>query len=141
MRAGTGWGAVSLLKTIDTTAFDITLVSPRPYFLFTPLLPQVTTGAVYERSLMEPIRALLAANLAGSTYLQAAATYIDPSDQTVTCCRSEPLGSKEFQPGAANTPFRIPYDYLVVAVGATANTFNTPGVQDNVNQLAQLALG
>jgi len=35
---GTGWGAVSLLKGIDTSRFDVTVISPRNYFLFTPML-------------------------------------------------------------------------------------------------------
>lgn len=36
---GSGWAAVSLLKTIDSNAYDISVVSPRNYFLFTPMLP------------------------------------------------------------------------------------------------------
>jgi hypothetical protein len=35
---GTGWGAVSFLKTIDTNLYDVTVISPRNYFLFTPML-------------------------------------------------------------------------------------------------------
>lgn len=36
---GTGWAAVSLLKHIDRDLYNINIVSPRNYFLFTPLLP------------------------------------------------------------------------------------------------------
>lgn len=35
---GTGWGAVSFLKTVDTSLYDVTVISPRNYFLFTPML-------------------------------------------------------------------------------------------------------
>ena len=35
---GTGWGAVSFLKGIDTSLYDVTVISPRNYFLFTPML-------------------------------------------------------------------------------------------------------
>jgi hypothetical protein len=35
---GTGWGAVSFLKSIDTNLYDVTVISPRNYFLFTPML-------------------------------------------------------------------------------------------------------
>jgi hypothetical protein len=35
---GTGWGAAAFLGGIDTAAFDVTIVSPRNYFLFTPML-------------------------------------------------------------------------------------------------------
>lgn len=39
--------------------YDITLVSPRSFFLFTALLPQVTTGSLEERSITESIRKIL----------------------------------------------------------------------------------
>lgn len=35
---GTGWGAHALLKGIDAAKFDVTTVSPRNFFLFTPML-------------------------------------------------------------------------------------------------------
>ena len=53
---GSGWGAVSLLKGLDRDAYEVTVISPRNYFLFTPLLPSATTGQVESRTLMEPIR-------------------------------------------------------------------------------------
>jgi hypothetical protein len=36
---GTGWASVSVLQHIDRDKYNITVVSPRNYFLFTPLLP------------------------------------------------------------------------------------------------------
>ena len=39
--------------------YDIILVSPRNYFLYTPLLPAVATGTCEERSIVEPVRNLL----------------------------------------------------------------------------------
>lgn len=35
---GTGWGSHSLLKGIDTDLYDVTVISPRNFFLFTPML-------------------------------------------------------------------------------------------------------
>jgi hypothetical protein len=35
---GTGWGAASYLKTLDAEKYDVTVVSPRNFFLFTPML-------------------------------------------------------------------------------------------------------
>ena len=40
---GSGWGAHSLIKVIDCDAFQPVVVSPRNFFLFTPMLP--STGA------------------------------------------------------------------------------------------------
>ena len=36
--------------------FEVILVSPRNYFLYTPLLPGVATGAIETRSIVESIR-------------------------------------------------------------------------------------
>ena len=53
---GTGWGAASFLKDIDTSMYDVTVVSPRNYFLFTPMLAGSSVGTVEYRSITEPIR-------------------------------------------------------------------------------------
>ena len=39
--------------------YDVVLVSPRNYFLYTPLLPAVATGTMEERSIVEPVRNLV----------------------------------------------------------------------------------
>eukprot|EP00587_Corethron_hystrix_P010615 CAMPEP_0113326114 /NCGR_PEP_ID=MMETSP0010_2-20120614/18281_1 /TAXON_ID=216773 ORGANISM="Corethron hystrix, Strain 308" /NCGR_SAMPLE_ID=MMETSP0010_2 /ASSEMBLY_ACC=CAM_ASM_000155 /LENGTH=137 /DNA_ID=CAMNT_0000186289 /DNA_START=15 /DNA_END=425 /DNA_ORIENTATION=+ /assembly_acc=CAM_ASM_000155 len=41
---GSGWASVKFLQNIDTTKFDVTVVSPRNYFLFTPFLPSCVVG-------------------------------------------------------------------------------------------------
>lgn len=53
---GTGWAGTSFLKNLDTSLYDVQVVSPRNYFAFTPLLPSVTCGTVEARSIVEPIR-------------------------------------------------------------------------------------
>ena len=53
---GSGWGGISFLKTLDTTLYDVHVISPRNFFVFTPLLPSVTAGTVEARSITEPIR-------------------------------------------------------------------------------------
>jgi hypothetical protein len=53
---GTGWGAASFLKDIDTNLYDVTIVSPRNYFLFTPMLAGASVGTVEYRSITEPVR-------------------------------------------------------------------------------------
>ena len=62
---GSGWGAASIVKNLSSAAvapaggYELTLVSPRNYFLYTPLLPSAVGGVVGEQSIVEPIRALL----------------------------------------------------------------------------------
>lgn len=47
--------------------FDIVLVSPRNYFLYTPLLPAVAAGSMEERSIVEPVRSIIHSKV-GNTY-------------------------------------------------------------------------
>ena len=53
---GTGWGAAAFLKGIDTRQFDVTVISPRNYFVFTPMLAGASVGTVDYRSITEPVR-------------------------------------------------------------------------------------
>ena len=82
-RAGTGWGSVSLLKKLDTENYNVIVVSPRNYFLFTPLLPSCTVGTIEHRSIMEPIRNFLRHKKAAVKYYEAEATKIDYEKRVV----------------------------------------------------------
>ena len=53
---GTGWGAAAFLKGIDADRYDVTVISPRNYFVFTPMLAGASVGTVDFRSITEPIR-------------------------------------------------------------------------------------
>lgn len=148
---GSGWAAVKFLQNIDTTKFDVTCVSPRNFFLFTPFLPSCVVGTVESRSIVEPIRKLIryqerpilrqladkvfsditAENFEEATFLEAACTKIDPEQSCVFC---QDVSSVS---GPCNA-FRLDYDRLVVAVGATSNTFGTPGVKEHALFLKEL---
>lgn len=39
--------------------YDVVLVSPRNYFLYTPLLPAVAAGSMEERSIVQPVRQIM----------------------------------------------------------------------------------
>lgn len=43
---GTGFGSLSMVSELDCEQFDVTIVSPRGYFLYTPLLAAATVGGV-----------------------------------------------------------------------------------------------
>ncbi len=72
---GSGWGAHSLIKVIDTDTYDVVVVSPRNHFLFTPMLPSTAVGTVEFRSLLEPIRT----SNPCVTYLEAECDSLDPN--------------------------------------------------------------
>jgi NADH:ubiquinone reductase (non-electrogenic) len=59
---GSGWAAMSFAKSLPASAaqnYELTVVSPRNYFLYTPLLPAVATGTIEERSIVEPVRRII----------------------------------------------------------------------------------
>lgn len=121
---GTGWGAISLLKNLDTENYNVIVVSPRNYFLFTPLLPSCTTGTVEHRSIMEPIRSITRHKKAAVKYYEAEATKIDPERKTIM------IDDNSDVKGSTNKT-EVPYDMLVVSVGAENATFGIPGVKEH----------
>lgn len=123
---GSGWGSVSLLKKIDTSNYNVVVVSPRNFFLFTPLLPSCTTGTVEHRSIMEPIRGIIRNKQSDVTYYEAAAHSIDYENRKVIVRDAVNLSDGE-QPDEKV----IPFDYLVIGVGAMNSTFGIQGVQEN----------
>lgn len=57
MILGTGWGGHAVTKVVDTGLYEVVIVSPRNFFLFTPMLAGSSVGTVDYRSIIEPIRA------------------------------------------------------------------------------------
>ncbi|KAI9222114.1 pyridine nucleotide-disulfide oxidoreductase-domain-containing protein [Blastocladiella britannica] len=129
---GTGWGAVSLLQRIDTSEYNTVVVSPRNFFLFTPLLPSVTTGSLESRSVITPVKYFTRFKPVGATFYEAEATDIDPASKTI-----EIVDTSEIKGTVTKT--RIPYDYLVLAVGAESQTFGIPGVKEHGLFLKELS--
>ncbi|KAF2743382.1 alternative NADH-dehydrogenase [Sporormia fimetaria CBS 119925] len=121
---GTGWGSVSLLKKLDTENYNVVVVSPRNYFLFTPLLPSCTTGTIEHRSIMEPIRNFLRHKKAAVKYYEAEATKIDYERKVVVI-----NDDSEIKGDVSST--EVPFDMLVVGVGAENATFGIPGVREH----------
>ncbi|CEM01006.1 unnamed protein product [Vitrella brassicaformis CCMP3155] len=146
---GTGWAAMNFVKDLDKELYDVTVVSPRNYFTFTPLLPSVCSGTLTPFSCIEPFRHFCRNPKTGKvdvTFYEAYAEDISFVQQRVTCksaaqqvkARSKPKPSAHPLPFPSeyipleeyDTLFHIPYDYLVVAVGAQNNTYNIPGVEE-----------
>lgn len=126
---GTGWGSHSFLKTIDGTQYDVTVISPRNYFLFTPMLAASAVGTVEFRSICEPIRNVNPL----VDYLEATALGIDTAKKTVQCQSVKCVGT-----ACEITDFEQEYDHLLIAVGAATNTFGIKGVRENCLFLKQI---
>ncbi|KAF8598884.1 FAD/NAD-P-binding domain-containing protein [Ceratobasidium sp. AG-I] len=121
---GSGWGATSMLKSLDNEDYNVVVISPRNYFLFTPLLPSVAIGTLDSRSIIQPTRYITRHKSRRVYVYEAEAQSVDPIKKTVTFEDKSPIKG-----GVSTTT--IPYDYLIYAVGAETQTFGIPGVREN----------
>jgi len=129
---GSGWGANAILTQLKNAPHcDVTVVSPRNYFLFTPMLAGAALGTLEPRSIIEPIRD---AN-PKATYFEAEAMSININAKTVMCENVVCSSAKNCEIRS----FEVPYDQLVVAVGSSTNTFGVKGVKENCLFLKQLS--
>ncbi len=119
---GTGFGAFNLVKNLKNE-YDITIVSPRNHFIFTPLLPSTTVGTIEFRSIIAPIRHARDE----LTFYHAEAISHD-TEKGILRCRGV----------ADKHEFDIAYDILVIAVGAVSNTFGVHGVAEHALFLKEL---
>lgn len=117
---GSGWASVGLLKNLRKGDYDVTVISPQNYFLFTPLLPSAATGTLEVKSLMASIRKIVGA--VSGHYLEARADKIEFEHKLVKVSQVVPHSGEE-------RSFYVPYDKLVVAVGSTSNTHGVEGLQ------------
>ncbi|KAJ1552141.1 NADH:ubiquinone oxidoreductase, partial [Nowakowskiella sp. JEL0078] len=121
---GSGWAATSILKDLDTDHFNVVVVSPRNYFLFTPLLPSTTVGTVELRSIIMPMRYITRHKKREVLFVEADCKDVDPENKMITIAdESEIKGEVNLQ--------KIPYDFLIIASGAENATFGIPGVREN----------
>lgn len=110
---GCGFGGYSLLSRLSPRGWQVTLVSPRNYFLFTPLLPSAVTGTVELRSILEPARR----RLRGIQVIEGEALEVRWAERQVVC-----------RSALSDEELTLPYDYLVIAVGAAVADYGIPGV-------------
>lgn len=120
---GGGFGGVytarNLQKLFTCDTAEITLINTTNYFLFTPLLHEVATGALNPDSIVEPLREVFRGSC------------INFVEDTVIEIKSD---TKEVI--TSRTTFT--YDYLVISTGAETNYFGTPGAQENSFTLKNL---
>mmetsp|Transcript_26975 Transcript_26975/g.37375 ORF Transcript_26975/g.37375 Transcript_26975/m.37375 type:complete len:576 (-) Transcript_26975:145-1872(-) len=129
---GSGWGAMSLIRKLNLEDVDLTVVSPRPYFFYTPLLAGSATGTVSHSNIQESVRHAVVKNgEERGRYVQATCENVDFRNKTVKCS----LG------GDTDSGVEIPYDKLVIAVGAQPATFGIKGVKENALFLKELEDG
>ena len=124
---GTGWGSFSLLKDINKKLFNVTVVSPRNHFLFTPLLCATAVGSLEFRSIIEPVRTKSIRHI---SFHMSNAVSLDVKNNSLVCINAVR--------DCPTCEYTLDYDHLVVGVGAQCSTFGIPGVNEYAYFLKEL---
>ncbi len=115
--------AMHLERTLDRDEAEITMLSRENFSLFTPMLPEVCSGALDIRHVVTPIRG----QLKKTRFLLAEVDAIDPSRNVV-----------RYTHILTGAQYEIRYDQAVLALGAVTSTFGLPGVAERVFALKTL---
>tara|TARA_E500000178_G_C17001575_1_gene745931 strand:+ start:398 stop:1447 length:1050 start_codon:yes stop_codon:yes gene_type:complete len=107
---GFGWASIGFIQYIDTTKYDVILISKNDHFLYTPLLAQNVNK---DRELKIDVNSINQS----LTFVQESVDEIDFDNKQVN---------------------KNSYHYLILSHGAEVNTFNIPGVQENTHYLKTL---
>ena len=115
---GGGFAGVYTAKYLRRHAANITveLINDNNYFVFQPLLPEVTAGTIHVMDAVSPLRLLLPK----TRFRMAQVKAIDFDKQTVRVLQ-----------GHKTRYVRVPYDHLVVACGLEANLAMLPGFAEH----------
>jgi NADH dehydrogenase len=123
---GGGFGGVSAARRFEqllpwTPWLDVTLVSQRNHLLFTPMLAEAAAGSVEAGNVGVPLRAACPR----TRFRRAEVLGVDPDRRVVHLRRGDALET-------------LPYDHLVLALGAVPNFRDLPGVAANALTLVTL---
>ncbi|KAG6365043.1 hypothetical protein INS49_006649 [Diaporthe citri] len=138
---GSGWAGYAFARTLDPAKYERIIISPRSYFVFTPLLASTSVGTLEFRTTLESVR-----RLGDVEFHQGWADDIDfsrkvihveenqaddLSSQTVLPPPKKDPKSNEIQVEPPQIPkgpvMDVGYDKLVIAVGAYSQTFGIEG--------------
>jgi len=113
---GGGFGGVAATRQLerlcgDQSGIEITLVSRDNFFVLTPLLFEACTGVLELRHCAQPIRPALRR----ARFVEASVGHVDVERRVVHAVAAE------------GVLYELPYDHLIVALGATTNQTLIPG--------------
>ncbi|HYZ59736.1 MAG TPA: NAD(P)/FAD-dependent oxidoreductase [Nitrososphaeraceae archaeon] len=123
---GGGFAGIEVLNRLqnafqDDVRVDITLVSRDNFFLFTPMLPEVSSGSIETRHIVTPIRTFCKR----ARFIEANVRSINLKSKKVTV--SHKIG-KELEP-IDQRDHVLEYDYLTIALGGETNFFGNTEIE------------
>lgn len=108
------YAARRILKKMRYREATVTVVDPRSYMTYQPFLPEAAAGSISPRHVVVPLRRVLP----GAEVLTGRVTSIDQDRKAATVA---PLVGEAYE---------VPFDYLVIALGAVSRTFPIPGLAE-----------
>ncbi|MFF4408183.1 NAD(P)/FAD-dependent oxidoreductase [Streptomyces sp. NPDC001262] len=109
------YAARRILKKLRSQEAIVTVVDPRSYMTYQPFLPEAAAGSISPRHVVVPLRRVLP----GAEVLTGRVTTIDQDRKVATVA---PIVGEAYE---------LPFDYLVIALGAVSRTFPIPGLAEN----------
>jgi NADH dehydrogenase len=108
------YAARRILKKMRYGEATVTVVDPRSYMTYQPFLPEAAAGSISPRHVVVPLRRVLpkAEVLTGR---------VSSIDQDRKVAAISPLVGDSYE---------LPFDYLVIALGAVSRTFPIPGLAE-----------
>ncbi|MBR1886519.1 MAG: NAD(P)/FAD-dependent oxidoreductase [Schwartzia sp.] len=107
---GAGFGGVKVAKSLAELPVDVTIIDRNNFHVFQPLLYQLSTSELDENEIAYPIRAFFR-NTKNVRFFMGRAEDFDTKNKVLITDQGE-----------------VPYDYLVLAAGATTNFFGMESV-------------
>lgn len=126
MIIGAGFGGLSTAEALKHVPVDVTLVDRHNFHTFQPLLYQVATSGLNAADVAYPVRGIFRRQ-PNVTFRQATVSGVD-WDRRVLAVESDDHAVEDLR-----------FDHLVVAAGATTNTFGIEGVDRHGFPLYKLA--
>jgi NADH dehydrogenase len=125
---GGGFGGMAAARELERALprdanVDVTLVNRENFFLFTPMLHEVAASDLDLATIVSPLRRLLKR----TRLFIGTVEDIDVGTQTVTVAHAGGQHRHE-----------LPYDHLVVALGAVTNFYDIPGLAERAVTMKSL---
>jgi NADH dehydrogenase len=111
---GGGFAGLSAVRALGSADVDVLLLDCNAYATFQPLLYQVATGGLNPGDVTYALRAFTS-RYRNTRFRRVCVTVVDPAKRCVH----------------TNTGEEIPYNYLVLCFGVTANYFGIPGAEEH----------
>jgi len=110
---GGGFAGLSALSALQHSNLDVTLVDRNVYSTFQPLLYQVATAGLTSADVAYALWSIT--RRTGARFHKGLLTKVDAERRTISL----------------DDGFELPYDYLILATGVSANFFGIPGADKN----------